>query len=60
MVKDLSLEESASTLIISGMRFETAWSLSFTGDILHVTSSPPSSWLCFINCHHVDIPKIKL
>ena len=50
MRKELSLDESANTLIIfSGTRFETAWSLSFTGDIFHVTSSPASSWLCFIN-----------
>lgn len=43
MVKELSLEEFANTLMFSGgICFETARSLSLTGDIFHVTSSPPS------------------
>lgn len=53
MLKALSLEESANTSTISGIiRFQTVGSLSLTGDIFHVISSPPSSWLCFINYHH--------
>lgn len=46
----LILEEAAKALITSGVYFETAWSLSLTGDIFQVTSSTTSSWLCFTNC----------
>lgn len=48
-IEDLTPSEFSVKSIILGICLAVARSLSFTGDIFQVISSPPSNWLCCIS-----------